>query len=61
MRRLLAVGAVAALGAHAFRRRAKGASATVVVGLDDGSAIALDRASPARDRLLTLARIALAR
>jgi hypothetical protein len=61
MRKLLLLAGLAALAWRVLRRRSHVAAEQVIVGYEDGSAVALDAAAPERSRFLALAREALAR
>jgi hypothetical protein len=59
MRRLLALLAVAALGWVLWRRRSQPGE-TATIGYEDGSSLTLEPGAPELERLLALARGALA-
>lgn len=61
MRRLLGLGAIAAGTWWLLGRRKRGGGERVAVGYADGSAVTLEEGVPERERMLEIARAALAR
>lgn len=61
VRRLLGLAAIAAGAWWLFGRRGRGGGERVAVGYADGSAVTLEEGAPQLERMLEIARAALAR